>query len=528
MKRIFSFILSVILFFGCYEDKGNYAYRELQEVIIELPADNYSIQFGDALQITPTITTSIPEEDLRYYWEFCVDTINTWYDQYVAVQEGYELDYVCEQNEKMFPIEGTYNLRLRVNQVSTDRQFYSNDILVTMRAGESKTGLMVLHGNGNLTDVGIIVADEFQWSAPETPMEIEIIPNFYSEINGGEKLAGIGKQIIQTYCANALDVSDAVWNIALTDQASMYADGRTMVRYGEWGDMFIGSLNQGDAQAAVIYDYDFYVFDGGDIFRKQLYAVAFTTPSFVARDYTYDFYPNIWCPTTNFISGLLFDRNSKGFIWTSDKMNFYNLYPLDATGEESVSSLPFNPSDMQADLVHMDFGGGPGHMLAVMYSNTGEYFLIEMDMNAVNNADIPLYRYDLTHLADVQQGEVIDWAFTSNSINACYYATKNGVYNFAATAGLPVNPESLKMQDNSLVEMEGEVTCMKLLKSNMPSWTSSHYYMANEILVVATYDGTPGSGRIYSMQIDINSGRVISVKEYVGFDLITDVDLKFL
>ena len=100
MKRIFNIILLLILFIGCYEDKGNYDYRELQEVVIELPVDRYSIQFGEALRITPVITTSIPEEDLRYYWEFLIDTLNTWFEQYVAVQEGLELDYVCVQDEK--------------------------------------------------------------------------------------------------------------------------------------------------------------------------------------------------------------------------------------------------------------------------------------------------------------------------------------------------------------------------------------------------------------------------------------------
>ena len=68
---------------------------------------------------------------------------------------------------------------------------------------------------------------------------------------------------------------------------------------------------------------------------------------------------------------------------------------------------------------------------------------------------------------------------------------------------------------------------MKLLNPNM-NGKPEGYYMTNEEMVVATYGGTPGSGILYSLQMDPFSGRVKTVKKYTGFDKIYDVNIKGL
>ena len=58
-----------LLAMACYDDKGNYDYIELGKVEISFPQTQYQGYFGEVLEIEPTITTDIPEDDLDYYWE---------------------------------------------------------------------------------------------------------------------------------------------------------------------------------------------------------------------------------------------------------------------------------------------------------------------------------------------------------------------------------------------------------------------------------------------------------------------------
>ena len=77
-----------------------------------------------------------------------------------------------------------------------------------------------------------------------------------------------------------------------------------------------------------------------------------------------------------------------------------------------------------------------------MKRDNGEYFMAELDFKASGYSKVPKYIYELNHLDDVKNGEVIDWAFGSSYINMCYYATADGVYRFSADAGKTVTSEA--------------------------------------------------------------------------------------
>ena len=71
MKKTYLIIMlfMALLAMACYDDKGNYDYTELGKVEISFPQTQYQGYFGEVLEIEPTITTDIPEDDLDYYWE---------------------------------------------------------------------------------------------------------------------------------------------------------------------------------------------------------------------------------------------------------------------------------------------------------------------------------------------------------------------------------------------------------------------------------------------------------------------------
>lgn len=520
MKQIYVLLLLSLVVFGCYDDKGNYDYIELGEVTIELSGTSFSRQVGESLQITPTVTTDIPEEDLIYVWECNVDTAGVWYEYFITVQEGKDLDYVL--SEELFTEEGTYDFRLNITQESTGRHFYSDAVEVSVTLEPSLLGLMVLHGDGISSDIGMIVAEEFYWSVPTETVEAQVYPAYYSEANGGEKIAGRGQQVIESDLSSG--PVDYITVIALTDESSTVAYPKTMVKQGEWNDLFAGGLNENVPRGLAVVTSNLYAFDGDDIFTRQGFGASFTTPCYdpeMTEEGVYAFYPNVWDGEGS-IQMVLFDELSRGFVSVGQSYSFSRLSLMNAAGGSSVPV--FNPADMQADLVFMSRGGIANHLMAVMQNDAGEYFLIDMNIGASGFEGVPQYRYDLSGWSDVQSGKAIDWAFGENYINMCFYATADGVYQFAVDNGqISSAPAKLRMQDNSEVAFEGEITMMKLLN---PTVNGGGYYMANTEMVVGTYGGAAGTGILYSLELEPWSGRVISVKEYTGFDEIYDVDIK--
>lgn len=164
MKNIYIVLLVAIALFSCYDDKGNDDYKELEEVEVVLPDETYNRSFGEKLQITPTVTTSIPENDLMFDWEF-YGSLGNWWSKYVSVYQGKVMDFTCVQDDTLLKNDGTYKLRLNVTQQSTGRHFYSNVVSVNLVSQVSQLGALVLHGDGTSSDMGVIVAEEFQLTA---------------------------------------------------------------------------------------------------------------------------------------------------------------------------------------------------------------------------------------------------------------------------------------------------------------------------------------------------------------------------
>lgn len=527
MKKLYIIFLVAIAVCSCYEDKGNYDYKKLDEVEISLPSEFYSVIFGNKLSITPTITTSIPEHDLSYCWEIYGNSEANpfpYWQQYIPVDSNKILNYTCKLDDYMIREAGTYDMRLNITQISSGRHFYSETFQVKMERF-SYTGAMVLHGNDLSSDIGIIVAEEFQLVQNGTSLENQTIPHYYSEMNGGETLKGKGTFVLQAYPFNGTTWRDNIVVIAVTDEGSAVS-GDDFVKTGEWNDMFYGGLNTNRPVAYFVNWGSMYAFDGKDLFYKGASTTYFMLPIVASTDR--EIYPGIYIPEGNSqISRLAFDKKKRGFISVS-----YNSYTYETTYTEiEVKSnegtvIPFNPANMQADLIYMGGGGAGEHVLAIMKKDNGDYFMAELDMLASSYSNIPKYVYDLTHVTDVQNGNVINWAFASSYRNMCYYATSGGVYQFSADDGKIIQPEPLKDAQNEIL-FDGTITLMKLLNPNM-NGKPEGYYMTNEEMVVATYGGTPGSGILYSLQMDPFSGRVKTVKKYTGFDKIYDVNIKGL
>lgn len=67
--------LAPLAFASCLSDEGNYDYTELQEVEITGLGDNIRCVLLEQQDITPTVTTTLPDSRLEYVWRVGADTL---------------------------------------------------------------------------------------------------------------------------------------------------------------------------------------------------------------------------------------------------------------------------------------------------------------------------------------------------------------------------------------------------------------------------------------------------------------------
>ena len=71
MRRI-SILWGVLLLLtavACTEDKGNYDYHEISEIMVDSIRESYEvIAYRDTLIIKPEITTTNPADEFEYLW----------------------------------------------------------------------------------------------------------------------------------------------------------------------------------------------------------------------------------------------------------------------------------------------------------------------------------------------------------------------------------------------------------------------------------------------------------------------------
>lgn len=75
MKKIsitFLFFIAAVLS-GCYEDKGNYDYKDIQQLDISFEKGYYKITFGEELKIEPELNTEVYGDTSRYEYKWTVN-----------------------------------------------------------------------------------------------------------------------------------------------------------------------------------------------------------------------------------------------------------------------------------------------------------------------------------------------------------------------------------------------------------------------------------------------------------------------
>lgn len=556
-KNIFSIILlltGLCMLQSCYDDKGGNDYDStLPDVEIVIPETAYSGSLGQNINIVPTIKTTIDATDLEYHWEVNGNIANSQgretFSQLVnADQQGESLNYVCKLDSNITTLNKSYQCRLRVHQKSTGRDFYSSNLFTITIEGLS--GLMVLYDEGNACDVGVLCANEFMPSSSSIPENPMATMGVFSNANNGKKLLGNGVEVYQGIASYVSSKArDRMRILVRTDQETYWLNRNDLSVLGDWNYVFYlkgdRKQNEGIANGYVLNDTWGVAFDGNDVFMMEPTSVeSYLFPTFTSsialQGHKMTFEPVVQKVGTSGIQRLMYaksidgDAGKKGFVGISNGSlgNVAKYTKLLNTASDQVA---FNPGDMNADLVKMSTDARE-HVLAVMKGLSthpqyaGRYFLADLYPSASASgessyAGIPVCLCDMGSLSDIDNAIAFDFGTT---VNMYYYATKNSIYRYGLDGKTLTPSQPLCMTDGSAIQLDGEITVMKMLNQ-----MNVNRHDSDEILLVATYDGAKSS--IYALHLDKMTGNVVkSIKYSAGnvkdwnFGKIYDVNIKSL
>ncbi|KAA6340291.1 hypothetical protein EZS27_011841 [termite gut metagenome] len=113
---------NVFLCQSCYEDKGNYDYRDIDEIVFEAFQETYAVHVGDPVTIVPKFATPLPADaDYSYEW--------VWMD--AMYQDVYYNKYVWSDLKEWVDFSiglpgGTYQFYYKVKDNKTGVEWISN------------------------------------------------------------------------------------------------------------------------------------------------------------------------------------------------------------------------------------------------------------------------------------------------------------------------------------------------------------------------------------------------------------------
>ena len=511
-------ILLVLTGNACFKDKGNYSYNPLPPVIT-IDTNSYFLSYQkvfdkDTLTIDPIIAYDGDPDDLSYEWQIR----GKGKIMFETIQKGKQLKYKVGNDAVVYQA-APYDLRLAVvnSKLALDsatkraNMVYSKVISLSV-VSELFLGMMVLHGDGTQSDVGLI-EDNAVMPKPGPSVTRKITPDFYSATNNGEKIPGVGKQVEKMgfYVSNCTNCFAYIY--VFTDQAQLQTDFMKLQKLGSYASLFtLPSFASGKMQAfarmgASTSPYKAMVDDG------RLFYGNFVGPLF-NPDFDYYAAPYLGL-VANFSSNkgaVIFDTISKAFLFSPSDSYTGAVYKFP---NSTISGVNLQPNDMKARMIYMDTRDQNYNTLAVMKDlASGNDYLAEFNFGVADGDKVSLGRYPMEGLPGY--GDIRYYAF-GRELNMVYYATGKSIYQYRYKDG--------NIASSAYTFPAGEeITMMKVIKyeGSATSEYSGYYQFSNKQLAVGTVDAE-GKGKLHLFSINTVTGQITYQTNFEGFGKIYDV-----
>ena len=520
MKQIyylFALLVSITSFTSCYDDKGNYNYTEVNEIVIDTVGfrTQYTVEVTKQLVIDPKITftrSNVAEEDLSYEWYFFSDeSSNTvWYP--VSTEKKLDMAVIYD------PKDYTAMLFVKDNK---------NNLTSSMRfrvrvISRISHGLLVLHNNGTTGDFDYIATG----NTVEGLEENVRIANAFETVNG-RKLHGkpliVRQMSIDGRGVNRIYLS--------SDQEFLQLNGRNFSFEMDDSELFVqrpeklymeAISGQGSASAAI------YINDG-----------RVHTISFGAQHYTDPMIPPAQNPGSSLTGQIklapyilllyinyanvpfFYDMMGKRFTYLA------NIAQPTASLEKYTTQDPaavFDVNNIGKDLLFMKVGFNT-YGYAAFTSGPGDLWLYIINFGTtLTGTNIAHAKHDLSALPGAQNASFFE---TGHRGDVFLYANNRDIYSVNYTAS-PV----FATQINDAFPAGEEITAMKIFyfdgviyapgAGQLPFYTD----MNGTLLYVATWNGT--QGKLYEFRLNVADGTITKtpLNVFDGFGRITDMGVK--
>lgn len=481
MKRVLSIISCLILTLAlgsCYKDKGDYSYHPINDITISTIADTFRVNKFDTLRITPSIAQSkgLDESHLKYEWSVYLNTVD--------LNESSHFNIAVLSTQRNLNLQvglnsesaGPYNLNYKVTDTVTGVSYFKHLILYVSSAMQN--GWMLLERKTDHSDISFISTGDL------------VYHNVFSTANPTKTLSLSANSITSVNVPNG---GVGVLTFVLDDKDGWFMDKTSLQALRPYSQCFYGTVPS-NAPGGITWLYSesaLYTINNGTVYSMNalyganLFGAAFQQPDakgsviapFVAGGFGY--------------GGIFFDQKNYRFL-TDGGTQALAAFPEDGT-------MAFDPNNVHKQMLTMKPGITTYYQGLFKNLNNDSVFLYTIDSYGDPFA---VSMQPVLNSPGVAASP--DWQF-STTLKLMYYASGNQLYVYDLTANQSRVVYTFGNGEN--------VTALQMRSGN---------------LIVATYNGQPGGGSVYTLPLattgEIQGGTYTNL--FTGFEKIVYLTYK--
>lgn len=460
---------------GCYRDKGNYEYSDINKITITSAITSYSVMIPDSLKIDVTITQTLPAaEGLSFQWVLFPNTaapltrrtIGTTQNLRAALTEdpgSYLLDFFVKDNKTGVEIQKRFN--------------------VTILTALSE-GWVVVEEKGGSCDLSMI-----------TPTDV-IFRDVYSQINGGQHLP------IGTFRIPEIKVNRNIQSVYIMSPSDMiFTNFANFLKVSEFNSFFFQVPNPPQPQEYFMNSDEETLLNNGKPYSRNLNGVGTIKLSLppVGNYYMAPF--ELYSIITSY---MWYDTIGQRF-WRQDPNNF-SLF-----GFAADPSDPFDMNNIGKRIIYAETNTSNTYFAIFKNNNDDSLFAYNFKVGGTGRSPVAVYA------GLVAPGLMTAKKFVmSKTLPFLYYVNGNIIYklDIPAKTAAPIYT----------FPAGTEIKAMKMYLNRKTSDPNN-----NKLIAVATVEGG-NQGKVYYFPIAATgnfTGDTYS-KVFTGFGKINEITFKSL
>lgn len=267
MKRIYIYCLLAALFVGCFEDKGNYDYKDISQLDVQFPKPYYNVTLGEVLEIAADLGKNAAADTSRYTYTWSVG------DEVLPDAKSRFLKWNVDRIVK----DG--KVVLEVKDEETGVVYSTRSSLQVMGIYENRMSWMILSDNAGKSQLSFFSCLEFDEEKEEF-VKTKFYEDVYTEVNGGE--LGTGPVALQEHYREAVKYETIIGNVCVFQESgAVDLSGESFKKEIAMKDAFDGYPEGVVLQPGTFMDWVDVLTDQ----KGQLYSRVKSTPTVYNSEY---------------------------------------------------------------------------------------------------------------------------------------------------------------------------------------------------------------------------------------------------